>query len=213
MQIYNWSYRAWNCQNKLRHNMVHQDIRIPRASRVTEIKIPQIVTENNHYSEECQCKTQGDREVIEYTIFENSDGCLCLEIQYLDGEHIFTKPIINCIHMRAHLLRAPENKKPVVCIISLNDFTDQIILFGSYLCVDGFEKLLTKKGIPILVGRYKRKLAIEIIFMYLMEHATVSELPDLVGWHQKKEGWFLSNCEAGAMAQIIQVEEITADTT
>lgn len=199
MQIYNWSYREWNYQNKLHQNMSGEEILIPQAPIVTKETLNTIEEKDdadNICEPRCmQFMTHGDRGTTLYSVFENSDGYLCLEIQYSDGEHIFTKPIIDCIHMRAHLVCEPDDKKRVVCIISLNDFSSRIILSGRRISADDFEKTLTLKNIPILVSEKKRKVVMEMVFMYLMGNATVSELPDSLGWSRRKTGTTLAERE------------------
>lgn len=190
MQIYNWSYREWNYQNEIRSNLPQEEVLIPKAPMVTEVTsetIEEKEEEDNIPEPRCsRFMTHGAKGTTMYTVFENSDGYLCLEIQYSDGEHIFTKPIIDCVHMRAHLVCESDYKKWVVCIVGLNDFSDRIILSGRRISADNFEEVLTVKEIPILVSKIKRKVVMEMVFMYLMENATVSELPNSLGWSKRK---------------------------
>lgn len=186
MQIYNWNYREWHCRKELRQNTPSQERIIPRTPVVRKVDPKTVEEVDDSYPRKFTCMTQSDIGLTEYTVFEDLAGFLCLEIQYPNGEHVITEPVINCFHMRAHLLCKADDKKAIVCIISLNDFTDKLILLNKNICSEGFKERLSKKEISIYVSEYKKDLVAEMVFMYLMRYATVSELPDDVGWCQNK---------------------------
>ena len=181
MLIQNWSYREWNYQRKFHQNMSGETILIPAAPIVTEENSIEVKNgvEKIRKQRCVQSKTYSDGGTTKYKVFENSEGHLYLETQDLNGEHTLIQPVFDCIQMRAHMVCEPKYKRRVVCIISLNDFSNRIVLFGKRISVEYFEKVLISKKIPILIDDNKRKIALKMVFMYLMGNATVSEIPDV----------------------------------
>jgi len=139
---------------------------------------------------------KAEREHSVSSVFEDAEGCLCLETRYMNGDVFCSKPIINCFNMRAHRICDAETHETVVVIIAINDFTEQIILVGEDINPRLFDKCLSKRGIAVKASRERRKMVVDLMFAYLMEHATATELPNSVGWTKTNKGWFFTEFES-----------------
>lgn len=153
-------------------------------------------TENALRREEGMYRRKINREMAQYCVFENSEGFLCLEMTFPNGERTYSKPVVNSRNLYALCVCNVDSHDREVCIIRSKHSDEQIILYGKSLCSDGFSKQLEQKGISILVCRERRKMVTEMIFTYLLENAKITELPDSLGWHQTKKGWFFTDLES-----------------
>lgn len=128
------------------------------------------------------------REMAQNEIFENVEGFLCIETIFPNGEHVFSKPVINCPHMSAKRYCEINGTKEVV-LISLDNDSSEIVLRDGMLNALEFTRQLESQGVAITVCRERRKIVAEMVFAYLMGRAIVKKMPLTCGWHCLAGEW------------------------
>lgn len=189
-------------QNELHHKAILESQKMQEEFRLRK-ELDDYKTANAIKREEGMEKRRRKRESASYRIFENPDGFFGMEVCYLDSEADYTGAVINCRHMRAHCVYELHGREMAVCIIDFQDSdgsVERVVLFGRFLNAEGLAKVLQKKGVTVQVGRDRKKLVWELIFSYLINTATKSELPDSLGWHKLEPDWFFTESEAQTIA-------------
>lgn len=129
-----------------------------------------------------------NREMAQISIFENSEGYLCQEIIFPEGEIEYSRPIVNQPNLQMMCLYSVEGDD-VVAIVGINNFAEKVILREKNFDAIGLGKMLQTKGVVIGVCREKKKQVLELIFAYLVERAEKRKIPNSLGWYQTEQGW------------------------
>lgn len=129
------------------------------------------------------CASQG--------LFEDINGFLCLETVFPNGKKLISEPIMNvsCVQM--------------ICLINMCDMYDKVALLSWKDCSEpvvlnditskALNNVLTNWGLNLRVGRDRKKIIIEILLSYLMEHANIKKAVPKVGWNLISGEWFFES--------------------
>lgn len=129
------------------------------------------------------------RELLSYSIIENSEGCLCKELISADGRTIGVKPITKKRKIRLCAYYShPKNDKDKVYVIHWEASEREIRLVGENATPDKLDREFSKAGIAFQTSREYRKNLMDQVFSYLVSHASEIEIPRSYGWNKMSTG-------------------------
>lgn len=145
-----------------------------------------------------------EQENASYAIFKDSEKRLCLETKYPTRKSDYSKPVINSADMRAYRICDMETHKTVAVIMDADNLTEEIVLVRADINPRVFERCLSKCGLAITTSRERRKMVVELLLSYLIDKATVVELPKTVGWTQTDMGWIFAASDAETIEGVLK---------
>ena len=121
-------------------------------------------------------------------ICEDSEGALCIETFYPEGDPVISKPILSGTYYRMWQFYGAETKRCVILIAS-KDMKNPMI-FDEQVENQKFVQKLTQAGQTFLVGHDRRKSVAELVLAFLYSQAQEKVIGDHYGWNRTGTKWF-----------------------
>lgn len=149
-----------------------------------------------------QARTK-ERENASYAIFKDSEGRLRLETKYPTRKSDYSEPVINSTDIHAYRICDMEMQKMVLFIVEADNLSEKIVLRREDVNMRVFERCLSKHGLAVTTSRERRRLVLELLLSFLLDEATVVEMPETVGWCKTNTGWIFTESEAGTIEGVV----------